>query len=106
MAKKLGPGTRPLLISVTTMIPTKTAMVWWFAEVDVLEGMDDDEGLAWINNRLISDKTVLCRKLSTEPTEGRARVITGRSPAILGVGAIGTITLPHLELMEPGEVGP
>lgn len=93
--------TRTMQISVTLLIPTKTGLVWWPAEIEVPAGLDDDAAMDHINEELVEAGTLRCTKLEIGRDEKTGvRAITRRIPSIIGVNGFATITPLHIELAE------
>lgn len=94
---------RPIVISVTTTIPTREGVVWWACEANVPEAYTEDEALDWINSTLIEDRTMRLTRLELDKGGGGdTRYVRKRQPVILGINAVGMITLMHLKLIEGG----
>lgn len=83
-----------LLLTVTTMMPTRSGFVWFPFEVEA-EDFDD------AHDMLVEEGCLRGNKLETETVDG-ARLITKRIPYILGLGMVGTICPCHLDLGELG----
>ncbi len=84
-----------MIASVTTTIPDQNGkMVWWFVEFPEI---DDLEHLTEI---LVEDGVIDCQKLKVWKMSPDTSRIIAREPLVLGKGIIGTITLPHVNLVE------
>lgn len=89
------------IVSITTMIPTRSGFAWWPCElVGVPANTPDDQAIQAAYNELRDAGCLLVVKLDIEPIDGRRRGIRSRMPAVLGKPMIGTITPMHLELVE------
>ena len=85
-------------IAVTTTIPTaKGGNVWFFAEVDEFDNLDD------LFESLNSKHSLICDKLHVrQDQEGRRRVYD-REATILGIFGIVTITPAHVDILDEEE---
>lgn len=92
--------TKKVIVSVTTTIPTKSAFVWWPAEVEVSADLDDAEAMDEIMAALIEDGLIRVTKLELEHGPGQERRVASRSEVILGINAVATITPMHLRIAE------
>ena len=89
------------IVSITTMIPTRSGFAWWPCElIDVPPGTPDDVAVKAAYDLLIRDGLLRVIKLDLEPMDGRQKAIRGRMPTIMGKGIIGTITPLHIEIAE------
>lgn len=93
------------VFSVTTLIPTNNAFVWWPAEFEVplLEnGQEPTEAqaLQWINETLVEDGTVYCLKYELDRGDGGGRrVVKSKIPTVISKGMCGIITGLHIEFV-------
>lgn len=88
------------VVSVTTMIPTKSGFAWWPCEVDVDPRLSDDEAMTEIMDALVEDGLLHVIKLDLDHLDGRRKKIVKRTPSVLGINMIGTITPLHVELVD------
>lgn len=86
-------------VAITTMMHSKSGFVWWACEVDVDPDLTDDEMILELSSRLVEDKLLEVLKLEFEFRDG-ARHLVNRTPAILGIGMVGTISPLHFDVVE------
>ena len=90
------------IVSVTTNIPSRHGFVWWACEVDVPDGIPDDDNatIDYIFDKLIHDGMLRVTRVDLDVHEGRRRMVRKRSPAIIGAKMVGSVMPFHTNLIE------
>ena len=87
-------------VSVMTMIPTRSGFAWWPCEVDLEDGLNEGEVMDEITDALAEDGVLRVTKLDVEPgPQNDQKIVTKRTPSVLGRSMIGTITPVHFKLV-------
>lgn len=88
-----------MIVTVTSMMPAQTGGFVWFAfEVPACASIDA------IHAELKASGVIRGERIDTSVIDGARRVVR-RTPCVIGVGIIGTITPLHAEIIdETGEV--
>ena len=88
------------LVSVTTMIPSRSGFAWWLCEIDLPDDLPEEAVMDWCAAKLVKDGLLRVTKLDVEYGPNKTRIVKDRRPAILGLGMVGTIMPTTIETVE------
>jgi hypothetical protein len=90
------------LVSITTMIPTKSGFAWFPCEMDLPSNLPAESVMDFCADKLATDGLIRVTKMDLDyyPDDRKKRYVTKRTPMVLTLPMVGIVQPLDLELIE------